>query len=275
MRAGGKSICASSRRSSAQQQALPRPVTLMDLAPHTTWASLSTPVKATVAENWSLISNRASENDAHVSARRCADITAAEQAVSKVEELAFCRKTAATEAQAAADSAEQESARAREALQRARAEGAKRQRGDTAAATTSAPPATSTAAMTISAPRAASNSSVAPFAALAARLVPPPHPPFNEVTVRGRRRGSGHNAFFSRQCRVHGAQSEICLRQGGGDGYVGQRPRHTGGAVGRAPLVRRWGLEAHVGGQLGGAEDGGNHYGAGDEPADRSRPLLI
>ena len=71
-----------------------------------------------------------------------------------------------------------------------------RKRGDTAAATRLAPPATSTAAETSSAPRSASTSSGPPSAALAARLGPSPQPPFNEVTVTGRHRRSGDNAFI-------------------------------------------------------------------------------
>ena len=184
-------------------------VPLTDLAPHTTWASLPMPLKAAVADNWSLISSSVSEVGAHVSARHRADIAAADQALSSAEEPALRRKTAAAEAQATAVSAEQESARAREALQQARAKGAKRHRGDTAvvatrptssdttsAATRSSPPATSTAAERSSAPCAASTSSAAPSAALAARSGPPQQPPFKEVTITGCHRRSGDQAFL-------------------------------------------------------------------------------
>ena len=62
--------------------------------------------------------------------------------------------------------------------------------------TMSALSATSTDAETNSAPQTASSSSVVPSAALDARLGPPPQPPFNEVAVTGRHRGSGDQAFL-------------------------------------------------------------------------------
>ena len=105
-----------------QRQAPSSPALPIDFAPHDTWASLPTPFKAAVATNWSLISSSVTEIDAHVSARRRADISAAEQELATIEELALRRTTALAKAQATAASAEQETARALEALQQAQAE---------------------------------------------------------------------------------------------------------------------------------------------------------
>ena len=152
------------------------------------------------------ISSSATEIDAQVSARRRADIAAAEDALATAEELERSRTAAAADAQAAAVSAGQGTVRAREALHRTRAEGAKRHRGEaavatrtsitTSAATRSALPATSIAAETSSAPRAASTSSTVPSSAMAARLDPPQQPSLDEVSVTGRQRRSGDHAFL-------------------------------------------------------------------------------
>ena len=116
-----------------QQQVSSRPAPLPAPVTYATWASLPTPVQMVVADNWSFLSNSASEIDAIVSARHSADIAVAEQVATTVEELALRRK--------------------------ARAGSAKRQRGVTSAATRPAPTATSTGAGTSSAQQDASTSS--------------------------------------------------------------------------------------------------------------------
>ena len=116
---------------------------------------------------------------------------------------------------------------------------------------------------------------MAPFVVLATRLSLPPQLPFNEMTVTGLGRRPGDQHCFTRQCRVHGAQREIDLHQGGGDSCGGQHPHPTGGAAGRAPPVRRRGVEAHAEGISGNAEEDGGHHEAGDEPADSPRQLII
>ena len=183
-----------------------RPVPRPDQAPQATWASLPTPFKAAPAANWPLTTSSITEIDAQVSARHHVDITVAEEALATAEELENSRKTVAVDAQAAADSARQGTARAREALQRSRAEETKRHRGEAAAATRrtittsatmrSAPTVTSTAAGTSSAQQDAFSSSSTPSAALALRLSPTPQPPFNEVAFPERHRWSGDRAFL-------------------------------------------------------------------------------
>ena len=85
------------------------PALPIDLAPHGTWASLPTMFKTAVAANWSLTSSSVTEIDAQVSARRCADVATAKQALATAEELALRRETALVEARAAATSAERAS----------------------------------------------------------------------------------------------------------------------------------------------------------------------
>ena len=153
-----------------QQQVSSRPAPLPAPVTYATWASLPTPVQMVVADNWSFLSNSASEIDAIVSARHSADIAVAEQVATTVEELALRRK--------------------------ARAGSAKRQRGVTSAATRPAPTATSTGAGTSSAQQDASTSSSAPSATLAARLGPPQQPRLDQVSVTGCHRRSGDHAFL-------------------------------------------------------------------------------
>ena len=59
------------------------------------------------------------------------------------------------------------------------------------------------------------------------------------------------------------------------DSCGGQRPCSPGGAAGGPPSFRRRGVEALAERPLGGADAGGDNNGAGDEPADCSRPLRI
>ena len=82
------------------QQVWLRPAPLPATAPHESWASLPTPVKTSVAEIWSLISNSAAEIVALISARHRADLAGAAQAATQAEELTRRRKTASAEAQA-------------------------------------------------------------------------------------------------------------------------------------------------------------------------------
>ena len=115
-----------------QQQVWSRPAPLPAPTPDATWASLPTPVKAAVVANWAVISRCAPEIDAQVAARHRTDIAAVEEALASAEALEKRRKATAADAQAAATTAGQGTARAREALQRVRAEEAKRRRGEAA-----------------------------------------------------------------------------------------------------------------------------------------------
>lgn len=54
---------------------------------------MSAPFKAAITANWTLIASSAAEIDAQVSARRHADIDAAEQALAKAKELTLHWKT--------------------------------------------------------------------------------------------------------------------------------------------------------------------------------------
>ena len=80
-----------------------------DLAPYTTWASLSTPFRTAITANWVLIESSAVDINAQVSVRRHADIASAEQDLGKAEELALLRKITLAEARDAAASAERAS----------------------------------------------------------------------------------------------------------------------------------------------------------------------
>ena len=213
---------------------------------------MSTPFKAAIEENWTLIASNATQIDAQVLARHHVDIAAVEQALAQAEELlALRRKTTPAEARDAAASAERASqdtslatACVMEALRHARAEGAKRHRGEQAVSTATsasiatrsapavtstaattrpvppvtyraavmrpAPPVTSTATEASSVPLVASTAAWASSVALAARLGPPPLSPFNGVTIMGGHWRSGTKPSSKAVSRVwHDSQGVL------------------------------------------------------------------
>ena len=144
----------------------------------------------------------------------------------------------------------------------------------TSAATRKAPPATATAAETSSALRAASTSSLAPSTALATRLGPPPQPPFNEVTVTGRHRRSGDNAFYRVVSRAWRATQDPSSPRRRRQRWC-TAPTPYWWRYSKSASCRSTGRGDSCGRIVGSTEEGGDHCGTGDEPADRPRQLCI